>query len=55
MTNDGESKRIAAAGRPWYVCVTKPRQESYAVDKLAEQGYELYLPMLPSWVHLAGR
>jgi transcriptional antiterminator RfaH len=54
MTNDRENKRIPVAGRAWYVCVTKPRQEIYAASKLAEQGYELYLPMLQSWIRRAG-
>jgi transcriptional antiterminator RfaH len=40
---------------PWYVCLTKPRQEAYALGKLQEQGYELYLPQLQSWARRAGR
>lgn len=39
---------------PWYVCLTKPRQEAYAVLKLREQGYEIYLPLLESWARRAG-
>lgn len=39
---------------PWYVCVTKPRQEAYAAIKLQEQGYEFYLPMLVSWARKSG-
>jgi len=35
--------------RPWYVCQTKPRQEQVAMRKLAEQGYEVFLPMLTQW------
>lgn len=42
-------------GSPWYVCLTKPRQEAYAALKLQEQGYELYLPLLESWARRAGR
>lgn len=38
----------------WYVCHTKPRQESLAVRKLAEQGYEVYLPMLARWERKKG-
>jgi len=34
---------------PWYVCQTKPRQESLAVRKLEEQGYEVFLPKLTLW------
>jgi len=34
---------------PWYVCQTKPRQESLAVRKLEEQGYAVFLPKLTSW------
>jgi transcriptional antiterminator RfaH len=41
--------------QPWYVCLTKPRQEAYAVLKLREQGYEVVLPMLHSWTRQAGR
>lgn len=40
---------------PWYVCLTKPRQEAFAVSKLKEQGYELYLPQMESWSRRAGR
>ena len=36
------------------MCLTKPRQEAYAVMKLREQGYELYLPLLESWARRAG-
>jgi transcriptional antiterminator RfaH len=39
---------------PWYVCHTKPRQESLAVRKLVEQGYEVYLPMLAKWERKKG-
>ena len=44
----------AASPAPWYVCVTKPRQEPFAAIKLQEQGYEFYLPMLVSWVRKSG-
>jgi len=40
---------------PWYVCLTKPRQEAYAVSKLREQGYEVYMPLLEGWARRAGR
>ena len=43
-----------ASAAPWYVCVTKPRQEPYAAIKLQEQGYEFYLPMLVSWARKSG-
>ncbi|WP_300455452.1 transcription termination/antitermination NusG family protein [Accumulibacter sp.] len=33
----------------WYVCLTKPRQELFAVRKLEEQGYQVFLPMLVRW------
>lgn len=46
--------QMADKARPWYVCLTKPRQEAYALAKLREQGYELYLPMLESWARRAG-
>jgi transcriptional antiterminator RfaH len=40
--------------QPWYVCLTKPRQEQYAASKLQEQGFEVYLPLLTSWAKLGG-
>jgi len=40
--------------RDWYVCLTKPRQERYAVDKLQEQGYEVWLPLLDQWARRSG-
>lgn len=42
----------ASATRPeaWYVCLTKPRQELIARDRLLEQGYEVYVPQLARWV-----
>ena len=39
---------------PWYVCQTKPRQEALAVNKLEEQGYQVYLPMLSVWERKKG-
>lgn len=38
----------------WYVCQTKPRQEALAARKLAEQGYEVYVPMLARWERKKG-
>lgn len=38
----------------WYVCQSKPRQETKAVEKLCEQGYEVYLPMLTRWERKQG-
>ena len=38
---------------PWYVCLTKPRQEAYAVSKLQEQDFDVYLPLHESWVRTA--
>ena len=43
------------ATNPWYVCLTKPRQERVAQARLAEQGYEVYLPQLRSWQQRAGQ
>ena len=40
---------------PWYVCLTKPRQERFAQERLLEQGYQVYLPFLCSWQQRAGR
>lgn len=40
--------------RPWYVFLSKPRQEAYAFSKLQEQGYEVLLPQMQSWVRQAG-
>jgi transcriptional antiterminator RfaH len=39
----------AAGSGPWYVCVTKPRQERTAQVRLEQQGYEVWLPVLPVW------
>jgi transcriptional antiterminator RfaH len=41
-------------GQPWFVCLTKPRQERVAQLHLEEQGYEVYLPLLSSWQQRAG-
>ena len=49
------SVQSADPASPWYVCLTKPRQEAYASLKLREQGYELYLPVLESWARRGGR
>lgn len=32
----------------WYLVHTKPRQERIALENLERQGYECYLPVLPS-------
>ena len=40
---------------PWYVCLTKPRQEAYAASKLQEQDFAVYLPLHESWVRAAGQ
>jgi transcriptional antiterminator RfaH len=32
----------------WYLVHTKPRQEKYALQNLEWQGYECYLPIVPS-------
>ena len=32
----------------WYLVHTKPRQEGLALENLERQGYECYLPTLPS-------
>lgn len=34
---------------PWYVCLTKPRREAFAVRKFEEQGCEVFLPRLTQW------
>lgn len=34
--------------RKWYLVYSKPRQEQVAASGLAEQGYDVYLPMLLS-------
>ena len=33
----------------WYVIHTKPKQEARALDKLAEQDFEVWLPQLTQW------
>lgn len=33
-----------AAGFPWYVAYTKPRQEEYALSNLLQQDFNAYLP-----------
>lgn len=32
----------------WYLVHTKPRQEKYALENFQRQGYQCYLPTLPS-------
>ena len=32
----------------WYLIHTKPRQELRALENLERQGYECYLPLLPT-------
>ena len=32
----------------WYLVYTKPRQEKFALENLQRQGYQCYLPTLPS-------
>lgn len=39
---------------PWYLCMTKPRQERQAEAHLQAQGYEVWLPLLDHWVRHAG-
>lgn len=39
----------------WYVCLTKPRGEVQAQQRLSEQGYEVYLPRLGLWRRSRGR
>lgn len=43
-----------ARAEPWYVCMTKPRQEQVARRNLLDQGYEVYLPELRLWKQRAG-
>jgi transcriptional antiterminator RfaH len=31
--------------RPWYLAYTKPRLENIAKDNLAQQGFEVFLPL----------
>lgn len=50
-----QTEADSGSSRPWYVCLTKPRQEAYAVLKLQEQGYETYVPMLTTWARRAGQ
>ena len=40
---------------PWYVVMTKPRQEALALQHLANQGYIVWLPMHTGWRRKAGR
>jgi len=43
------------SARPWYVCLTKPRQENIALQNLLDQGYDTYLPQLQQWVRQGGQ
>lgn len=45
---------MTGPAQAWYVCQSKPRQETKAVDRLTEQGYEVYLPMLTRWERKQG-
>ena len=45
--------KYAARSDAWYVCMTKPRQELVARDRLLDQGYEAYVPQLARWVRHA--
>jgi transcriptional antiterminator RfaH len=48
-------QNVTPSDIPWFVCLTKPRQEAYASLKLREQGYEIYVPMFESWARRAGQ
>jgi GDPmannose 4,6-dehydratase len=39
----------APPDNPWYVCFCKPRREAFALRKLEEQGYDVFLPLLTRW------
>lgn len=39
---------------PWYVVYTKPRQETRALENLARQQYETWLPCLTTWRRQTG-
>ncbi|WEN42090.1 Transcription antitermination protein RfaH [Thauera sp. GDN1] len=39
---------------PWYVVLTKPRQEHHAAEQLRRQGYTVYLPMHHTWQRRQG-
>jgi transcriptional antiterminator RfaH len=39
----------------WYLVHTKPRQEACALQNLNQQGYDCYLPLLPSEKLLKGQ
>lgn len=38
----------------WYLVHTKPRQEKYALQNLEQQGYQCYLPTIPSEIFRHG-
>ena len=44
----------SAAARPWYLCLTKPRQEVQATQHLEEQDYAVFLPQLTVWARQRG-
>lgn len=39
----------------WYVAYTKPSQEKTALEQLARQGYETYLPLYKKWPKVASK
>lgn len=45
-------RQPAPDDQPWYVCMTKPRQERVAEAHLVDQGYEVYVPELITWKQL---
>ena len=44
----------AQAPGAWYLCVSKPRQEAYARERLLEQGFEVFVPELAVWARRQG-
>ena len=44
----------ASAGAQWFVAMTKPNREELARQQLANQGYEVYLPMCQRTVRRRG-
>ena len=44
----------ASAPGPWYLCLTKPRQEIQATQHLEEQGYAVFLPQMSVWTRKRG-
>ena len=45
----------ASAGAQWFVAMTKPSREELARQQLANQGFEVYLPMCQRTVRRRGR